>query len=79
MAQQVDNLSAGQTALRFLPMGACGFIVSLTTGKLVEVMNGKVLLVLGMTLSVLAPIPSCLSAGPESSLYVLTLPGLGWN
>ncbi|KAI9930774.1 hypothetical protein ASPWEDRAFT_107167 [Aspergillus wentii DTO 134E9] len=74
MAQQVDNLSAGQTALRFLPMGACGFIVSLTTGKLVEVMNGKVLLVLGMTLSVLAPIPSCLSAGPESSFWTNVFP-----
>ena len=68
MAQEVDQLSAGQTALRFLPMGAGGFIVSLVSGKLVEKVNGKVLLLLGMALSVLAPVPSCLTAD-KMNLY----------
>lgn len=68
MAQEVDQLSAGQTALRFLPMGAGGFIVSLVSGKLVEKVNGKILLLLGMALSVLAPVPSCLTAD-KMNLY----------
>lgn len=62
MAQEIDQLSAGQTALRFLPMGATGFTVSLICGRAVEVVNGKLLLLLGMALSVLAPVPSCLTA-----------------
>lgn len=68
MAQEVDQLSAGQTALRFLPMGAGGFIVSLVSGRLVEKVNGKILLLLGMALSVLAPVPSCLTAD-KMNLY----------
>ena len=68
MAQEVDQLSASQTALRFLPMGAGGFIVSLVSGRLVEKVNGKILLLLGMALSVLAPVPSCLTAD-KMNLY----------
>lgn len=74
MAQEIDQLSAGQTALRFLPMGAVGFTVSLLCGRAIEVFNGKILLLLGMALSVLAPVPSCLTA-EKSDLYVL-LPSL---
>ncbi|ODM16820.1 hypothetical protein SI65_07785 [Aspergillus cristatus] len=62
MAQEVDELSAGETAIRFLPMGAGGFIVSLICGRAIEVVNGKFLLLMGMALSVLAPVPSCLTA-----------------
>jgi hypothetical protein len=70
MAQEVDKLSAGDTALRFLPMGAIGFIVSLGTGKLLEYMNGKHLLIAGLVLAVVAPISSCLTSSPETGLYV---------
>lgn len=69
MAQEVDDLSAGQTALRFLPMGAGGFMVSLICGRAIELVNGKILLLLGMALSVLAPVPSCLTA-ENLNLYV---------
>lgn len=70
IAQEVDKLNAGDTALRFLPMGAIGFIVSLGTGKLLEYMNGKHLLIVGLVLAVVAPISSCLTSSPEYSLYV---------
>lgn len=72
MAQEVDELSAGETAIRFLPMGAGGFIVSLVCGRAIEVVNGKFLLLMGMALSVLAPVPSCLTA-QDLNLYVLSL------
>ena len=70
VAQQVDHLSAGDTALRFLPMGAIGFIVSLGTGKALEYMNGKYLLIAGLVLSVVAPIPSALTVTSTEDLYV---------
>lgn len=70
MAQQVDKLSAGDTALRFLPMGAIGFIASMGTGKLLEYMNGKYLLLAGMALAVIAPVPSSVTATSNTDLYV---------
>lgn len=70
MAQEVDKLSAGQTALRFLPMGAIGFVASMGTGKALEYVNGKYTLIAGLVLTVIAPIPSSITASPESSLYV---------
>lgn len=54
-------------------MGAIGFIVSLGTGKLLEFMNGKHLLIIGLVLAVVAPIPSALTSNPESGLYVSPL------
>ncbi|KAJ5972385.1 uncharacterized protein N7479_002303 [Penicillium vulpinum] len=74
MAQEVDKLSAGDTALRFLPMGAVGFIVSLGTGKLLEFMNGKHLLIAGLVLAVIAPISSALTSNPEAGFWLNVLP-----
>ncbi|PLN77519.1 MFS transporter [Aspergillus taichungensis] len=73
-AQEVDKLSSGDTALRFLPMGVIGFIVSMGTGKALEYMNGKYLLLAGMALAVVAPIPSALTTSPETSFWVNVLP-----
>lgn len=70
IAQQVDNLSAGETAVRFLPMGVIGFIVSLGTGKLLEYMNGMYLLFAGLVLTILAPVPSALTVTSTTDLYV---------
>lgn len=69
-AQRVDHLSAGDTALRFLPMGVIGFIVSLGTGKFLEYMNGKYLLLAGLILTVVAPVPSALTVTLTNDLYV---------
>lgn len=69
MAQKVDGLSAGDTAIRFLPMGAIGFIVSLGTGKLLEYMNAKYCLIAGLILSVMAAVPSAMTATITDNLY----------
>ena len=68
--QKSDHLSAGDTALRFLSMGVIGFIVSLGTGKFLEYMNGKYLLLAGLTLTVVAPVPSALTVTLTNDLYV---------
>ena len=69
MAQKVDGLSAGDTAIRFLPMGAIGFIVSLGTGKLLEYINAKYCLIAGLVLSVVAAVPSAMTATLTENLY----------
>ena len=75
MAQQVDNLNAGDTALRFLPMGAIGFVASMGTGKLLEYVNGKYTLLAGLILTVVAPIPSALTAtDQEPDFWINVLP-----
>ncbi|XRM40115.1 hypothetical protein ABZX51_003436 [Aspergillus tubingensis] len=74
MAQEVDKLSAGDTALRFLPMGVIGFIASMGTGKALEYVNGKYTLLAGLILTVLAPVPSAITSSPETSFWVNVLP-----
>ncbi|KAJ5246868.1 hypothetical protein N7468_001851 [Penicillium chermesinum] len=70
LAGFIDELSAGSTALRFLPMGVIGFVASLGTGKALEYMNAKYLLIAGLVLSVLAPLPSALTVTSSNDLYV---------
>ncbi|KAF4534024.1 putative mfs transporter protein [Lasiodiplodia theobromae] len=60
IAQEINQLSAGQTALRFLPMGATGFIFSLSMSRMLEIFNTKYLLITGMAICAIAPIPSAL-------------------
>ncbi|KAI0596146.1 major facilitator superfamily transporter [Biscogniauxia sp. FL1348] len=60
IAQEVNHLSAGETALRFLPMGATGFIFSLAMSRMLDVFNTKYLLITGMLICAVAPIPSAL-------------------
>ncbi|KAL1644489.1 hypothetical protein SLS58_004403 [Diplodia intermedia] len=60
IAQEVMHLSAGQTALRFLPMGATGFTCSLGMSRMLEIFNTKHLLIVGMAICAIAPIPSAL-------------------
>ncbi|KAI3391845.1 hypothetical protein diail_6696 [Diaporthe ilicicola] len=63
MAQEVNHLSAGQTALRFLPMGCTGFVFSLGMSRALEVCNTKWLLVAGMAVCALSPVPGALMPG----------------
>ncbi|RAL06199.1 MFS transporter [Aspergillus ibericus CBS 121593] len=74
MAQEVDQLSAGQTAIRFLPMGVIGFIASMGTGKALEYINGKYTLIAGLVLTVVAPIPSAITSSPETNFWINVLP-----
>lgn len=63
IAQEVNRLSAGATALRFLPMGAVGFLFSLGMSRALERFNTKWLLVAGMVTCGVAPLPSTLMGG----------------
>lgn len=58
IAQEINQLSAQDTAIRFLPMGATGFIFSLGMGPALERFDTKLLLIIGMVLCLLAPISS---------------------
>ncbi len=60
ISQKVNQLSAGQTALRFLPMGATGFMFSMGMGKVLERYDTKLVLLVGMVMCMIAPVPSCL-------------------
>lgn len=70
MAQEVNHLTAGETALRFLPMGCTGFVFSLGMSRALEVCNTKWLLVAGMAVCALSPIPGALmSEGDAVSFW----------
>lgn len=60
ITQEVNQLSAGQTALRFLPMGCTGFIFSLGMSRMLDWFNTKYLLIVGMAICAIAPIPGAL-------------------
>lgn len=60
IAQEINHLSAGQTALRFLPMGCTGFIFSLSMSRMLEIFNTKYLLIVGMAICAIAPVPSAM-------------------
>lgn len=61
VAQDVNKLSAKDTAIRFLPMGATGFFVSFLMGRIVSMnINIKLLLLLGSLICMSAPIPCAL-------------------
>jgi len=74
IAQEVQHLSASQTAIRFLPMGATGFCVSMLMGTLVDRINVKVLLLLGMLLSTVAPISAATMTPTDMSFWTHILP-----
>ncbi|WDK17261.1 major facilitator superfamily transporter [Colletotrichum graminicola] len=74
IAQEVNKLSAGETALRFLPMGATGFIFSLSMSRMLEVFNTKYLLILGMTICAIAPIPSALMKQDDLNFWKHVFP-----
>lgn len=69
IAQEVEGLSASQTAIRYLPMGATGFITSLSMGKVVERVNVKLLLIIGMIMCAVAPISSSTIPSVEATNF----------
>lgn len=74
IAQEVQHLSASQTAIRFLPMGATGFCISMAMGYLVDRVNVKFLLLLGMLLSTIAPISAATMTPEDMSFWKHILP-----
>lgn len=74
MAQEINHLSAGQTALRFLPMGCTGFVFSLGMSRALEVCNTKWLLVVGMVVCAISPIPGALMSDGDISFWKHVFP-----
>ncbi|KAF6805117.1 MFS transporter [Colletotrichum musicola] len=69
IAQEVNKLSAGETALRFLPMGATGFAFSLSMSRMLEMFNAKHLLIAGMAICAVAPVPSALMKDDDADFW----------
>ncbi|TVY89701.1 Drug resistance protein, partial [Lachnellula willkommii] len=74
VAQEINQFSAGQTALRFLPMGATGFAFSLGMGKIVERFNTKYILLIGLLVCMVAPIPTCMMKEGDINFWKHVLP-----
>ncbi|KAH8677838.1 major facilitator superfamily transporter [Xylariales sp. PMI_506] len=74
IAQEINQLSAGETALRFLPMGATGFIFSLAMSRMLDWFNTKYLLMAGMAICALAPVPSALMREDDLSFWKHVFP-----
>lgn len=67
-AQEVAKLSAGATALRFLPMGAAGFLTNMVLAKWMKYMDIRYLMTLGMVTTLISPIPASLMPAEDPNL-----------
>jgi predicted MFS family arabinose efflux permease len=67
-AQEVSKLSAGATALRFLPMGAAGFLTNMVLAKWMKYMDIRYLMTLGMVVTLIAPVPASLMPSEDPNL-----------
>ncbi|KAA8575070.1 hypothetical protein MFRU_002g03150 [Monilinia fructicola] len=74
IAQEVNRLSPGTTALYFLPMGATGFIFSMSVGKILERYNTKNVLLIGMLMMMTSPIPAALLTSTSTNFFSHVLP-----
>ena len=67
-AQEVAHLSAGATALRFLPMGAAGFTTNMVLAKWMKYMDIRYLMTVGMVITLISPIPASLMPAEDPNL-----------
>lgn len=67
-AQEVAKLSAGPTALRFLPMGAAGFLTNMVLAKWMKYMDIRYLMTLGMVTTLISPVPASLMPADDPNL-----------
>lgn len=65
ISQQVYNFSPLDTAIRFIPSGVLGFVLTLATTRAIESIDGKYILITGLVFEVLAPLPTCLLSGSD--------------
>ncbi|KZF26937.1 integral membrane protein [Xylona heveae TC161] len=66
--QNVQNLSALQTSIRFLPAAATGILANIVAGSLVHRAPGNVIVVVGLAISCVAPLVMAF-AKPTSSYW----------
>ena len=74
ISQEVEHLSASATAIRYLPMGCTGFIISLFMGRAVEAFNVKLLLLVGMALCAIAPVSAITMTPQDLSFWKHVFP-----
>ncbi|RDH36459.1 MFS general substrate transporter [Aspergillus welwitschiae] len=73
-AQRVSHLSAKQTAVCFPPMGGCGLILTMLLGYLIDIVSPRMLLFFGMSMAVVAPIPTSVGMHENMSFWTGLLP-----
>lgn len=69
LAQDVNHLSAGETSVRLLPMGVISFLVCLLMWWMLEVYDSKYLLLGGMAICTIAPIPSAIMQTDQTNFW----------
>lgn len=69
VSQDIVHLSAGATALRLLPMGIVGGTFAVTMGTVMEKFNVKYLLLLGLALCSIGPIPMAVMEPDDLSFW----------
>ena len=67
-AQEICKLSAGATALRFLPMGAAGFTTNMVLARYMKYLNPRYLMLSGMLTTAISPIPASLMPASDPNL-----------
>lgn len=67
-AQEVAKLSAGATALRFLPMGAAGFMTNMVLARWMKHIDIRYLMTLGMIITLISPVPASLMPADDPNL-----------
>ncbi|KAK4541306.1 hypothetical protein LTR36_008064 [Oleoguttula mirabilis] len=73
-SQEVLHLSAGGTALRFIPMACVGATVVLSLGQVMERFDTKHLLLVGLTFCAVAPIPCAMISRDDISFWKHVFP-----
>lgn len=73
-SQEVLQLSAGGTALRFVPMAFVGAAVVLSLGYVMERFNTKYLLLVGLTFCAMGPIPCAMIREDDLSFWKHVFP-----
>jgi predicted MFS family arabinose efflux permease len=74
IAQEVNKLSPSTTAIRLIPMGLVGGIFSVVMGPAVSRFNTKYLLMAGMALCVIAPLPCCFMSQGDTNFWKHVFP-----
>src|ERR1700722_17684065 len=69
IAQEINKFSPSATAIRLIPMGLVGGIFSVVMGPAVSRFNTKYLLLVGMTLCVIAPLPCCFMSSEDIGFW----------
>ena len=74
IAQEVNKLSPSATAIRLIPMGLVGGLFSVLMGPAVSRFNTKHLLLAGMALCVVAPLPCCFMSADDITFWKHVFP-----